>query len=134
MTSAPFDEHREVVHPEWIDENGHFNMGYYMVAFDRATALRTVRSALRAYVGLPDYQRFCVEVGFADEVNAIRAALEAEDETGVLEGISARMAEGLSICCTPAQARKRVEAWQATGIDHVTLVPVIPSAILRSIA
>ena len=37
MTSAPFDEHREVVRPEWIDDNGHFNMGYYVVAFDRAT-------------------------------------------------------------------------------------------------
>ena len=37
MPPAPFDEHREIIHPEWIDENGHFNMGYYMVAFDRAT-------------------------------------------------------------------------------------------------
>ena len=37
MTSAPFDEHRDVVRPEWIDENGHFNMGYYVVAFDLAT-------------------------------------------------------------------------------------------------
>jgi acyl-CoA thioester hydrolase len=35
--SALFDEHRDVVRPEWIDENGHFNMGYYVVAFDRAT-------------------------------------------------------------------------------------------------
>ena len=37
MTSAPFDEHRDVVRPEWIDDNGHLNMGYYVVAFDRAT-------------------------------------------------------------------------------------------------
>ncbi len=37
MTSAPFDEHRDVVRPEWIDDNGHFNMGYYVVAFDLAT-------------------------------------------------------------------------------------------------
>ncbi len=37
MTSAPFDLHREVVRPEWIDDNGHLNMGYYVVAFDRAT-------------------------------------------------------------------------------------------------
>ncbi len=37
MTSAPFDEHRDVVRPEWIDDNGHFNMGYYLVAFDLAT-------------------------------------------------------------------------------------------------
>ncbi len=37
MTATLFDEHRDVVRPEWIDENGHFNMGYYVVAFDRAT-------------------------------------------------------------------------------------------------
>ena len=37
MTSAPFDAHRDVVRPEWIDANGHLNMGYYVVAFDLAT-------------------------------------------------------------------------------------------------
>ncbi len=35
--SAPFDEYREVVRPEWIDENRHLNMGYYVVIFDWAT-------------------------------------------------------------------------------------------------
>ena len=35
--AAPFDVHRDVVRPEWIDANGHFNMGYYVVAFDMAT-------------------------------------------------------------------------------------------------
>jgi len=34
---APFDEFRSVVRPEWIDDNGHLNMGYYVVAFDQAT-------------------------------------------------------------------------------------------------
>ncbi len=37
MASAPFDGHRDVVRPEWIDDNDHLNMGYYVVAFDRAT-------------------------------------------------------------------------------------------------
>ena len=37
MSSAPFDEHRDIVRPEWIDDNGHLNMGYYLVAFDLAT-------------------------------------------------------------------------------------------------
>ena len=37
MTPAPFDAHRDVVRPEWIDANGHLNMGYYVVAFDFAT-------------------------------------------------------------------------------------------------
>ena len=34
---APFDRYRAVVRPEWIDENGHMNMGYYVVVFDKAT-------------------------------------------------------------------------------------------------
>lgn len=34
---APFDRHRTVVPPEWIDLNGHMNVGYYVVAFDDAT-------------------------------------------------------------------------------------------------
>jgi acyl-CoA thioester hydrolase len=35
--TAPFDRYRDVVRPEWIDENDHMNMGYYVVVFDLAT-------------------------------------------------------------------------------------------------
>ena len=35
--SAPFDAYRAVVRPEWIDDNRHMNMGYYLVVFDLAT-------------------------------------------------------------------------------------------------
>jgi acyl-CoA thioester hydrolase len=35
--SAPFDRHRTRVRPEWIDPNGHMNVGYYVVAFDQAS-------------------------------------------------------------------------------------------------
>jgi acyl-CoA thioester hydrolase len=34
--SAPFDQYRDVVRREWIDENDHLNMGYYVVVFDLA--------------------------------------------------------------------------------------------------
>ena len=35
--SAPLDVYRDVVRPEWIDNNRHMNMGYYVVVFDLAT-------------------------------------------------------------------------------------------------
>src|SRR5215510_16338211 len=35
--ATPFDLYRDVVRPEWIDGNGHMNMGYYLVVFDFAT-------------------------------------------------------------------------------------------------
>jgi acyl-CoA thioester hydrolase len=44
--SAPFDEFRAVVRPDWIDDNGHLNMGYYVVVFDQAT------DAWLAHIGL----------------------------------------------------------------------------------
>jgi acyl-CoA thioester hydrolase len=34
---APFDRYRDIVRPEWIDYNGHLNVGYYGVVFDYAT-------------------------------------------------------------------------------------------------
>ena len=36
---APFDRYRTSVRPEWIDNNGHMNMGYYVVVFDLPLAL-----------------------------------------------------------------------------------------------
>jgi acyl-CoA thioester hydrolase len=35
--ATPLDAYRDVVRPEWIDHNGHMNMGYYLVVFDFAT-------------------------------------------------------------------------------------------------
>jgi acyl-CoA thioester hydrolase len=35
--AAPLDRHRASVRPEWIDGNGHMNVGFYGVAFDHAT-------------------------------------------------------------------------------------------------
>src|SRR5258708_20378618 len=34
---APLDRHRSTVQKEWIDWNGHMNVGYYVGAFDNAT-------------------------------------------------------------------------------------------------
>lgn len=39
MIEAPFDRHRAVVLPEWIDYNGHMNVAFYLLAFDQATDL-----------------------------------------------------------------------------------------------
>lgn len=36
---APYTAARDVVRPEWIDYNGHMNVGYYHVAFDIAAEL-----------------------------------------------------------------------------------------------
>ena len=51
--AAPLDIYRDVVRPEWIDHNGHMNMGYYLVVFDFAT------DEFFRWVGLDAQHREC---------------------------------------------------------------------------
>jgi len=37
MPLTPYPPYRDAVAPEWIDYNGHMNVAYYVLAFDRAT-------------------------------------------------------------------------------------------------
>lgn len=71
--SAPFDRYRDLVRPEWIDHNGHMNVGYYLVVFDFAT------DEFLSWVGLDALHRrehrvttFCLEahVTFHREVRS----------------------------------------------------------------
>ena len=39
MIPAPYEHFRGEVLPEWIDWNGHMNLAYYVVLFDKATDL-----------------------------------------------------------------------------------------------
>jgi acyl-CoA thioester hydrolase len=39
MPMLPYQPYRAAVAPEWIDYNGHMNVAYYVLAFDRATDL-----------------------------------------------------------------------------------------------
>jgi acyl-CoA thioester hydrolase len=50
MSSLPVSWRGNVIE-EWIDRNGHFNVGYYMVAFDEAT------TRFFDYCGLDDEHR-----------------------------------------------------------------------------
>jgi len=71
--AAPFDAYRDVVRAEWIDNNQHMNMGYYVVVFDLAT------DEFLRWVGLDEAHRrerrvttFCLEahVTYHREVRA----------------------------------------------------------------
>jgi acyl-CoA thioester hydrolase len=37
MPNLPYEPYRDTVAAEWIDYNGHMNVAYYVLAFDRAT-------------------------------------------------------------------------------------------------
>jgi len=62
MIEAPLDAYRDVVRADWIDNNRHMNMGYYVVVFDLAT------DEFMRWIGLDEAHRrarsvttFCLE-------------------------------------------------------------------------
>ena len=65
MTSNPLlDLHRETVHPDWVDYNGHMNVAYYMLVFDHAT------DVLLDHIGLDkDYRESSGESVFVLEAH-----------------------------------------------------------------
>lgn len=90
---------------------------------DRAAAAAVMRKTLLGYVMLPNYQNYWIEAGYADEMQAIRAALAA----GERERIPALMSDAWLADCTlfgsAAEVREGLEAWYGTGIGTPILVP-----------
>ncbi len=72
---APLNIHRETVHPDWIDYNGHMNVAYYNLAFDRAVdQLFDLIDIGVGYAQRTDKSAFVVET----HVNYIREVVEGD--------------------------------------------------------
>ncbi len=140
---APLEIHRGPVIPEWIDYNGHLNVGYYVVAFDKATDqlldLFDIGEALaaRARQGcfvLETHVTYAREVGLDDPLLFTARMLDADDkrihyfiemhhaEAGYLAATSEQIAmlvdlEARRSVPFPELARRRIEALTAAHRD-----------------
>lgn len=91
---TPFELPPTTVKPEWIDFNGHMNVAYYLLAFDKAS------ETLDAFLGLsPEYREKTHNGTFAGDIHI-------SYRREVLEGDPLRMT-GQVIACDA----KRVHYW-----------------------
>jgi acyl-CoA thioester hydrolase len=68
MIDAPFQRYRTIVPPDWIDYNGHMNVAYYVLAFDKATDVLFDRLGLGIdYVQATNHSSFALEAHIAYE-------------------------------------------------------------------
>lgn len=83
MSALPYEPYHAAVAPEWIDYNGHMNVAYYVLAFDRAT------DRLLDYLGMgEDYRRASNHSIFALEAHV---TYERELRQGDLFDIETRL-------------------------------------------
>src|SRR5688572_3725913 len=90
---------------------------------DRAAAAAVMRKTLTSYVKLPNYQNYWIEAGYGDEMTAVRAAVARRDDAAVQAAMSERWLGDVTLYGSAKAVRDGVEAWQATGVKTVILVP-----------
>ena len=90
---------------------------------DRAAAATVLRRTLTSYVKLPNYQNHWIEAGYAEEMEAIRAAIASQQEDKIPSLMSDRWLRDVTLFGSAAEVREGVEAWRATGVRTVILVP-----------
>lgn len=90
---------------------------------DRAAAAAVNRRTLTAYVKLPNYQNYWMEAGYAEEMEAIRAAIARKEDDRIPSLMSDRWLRDVTLFGPAAEVREGVEAWRAAGVRTVILVP-----------
>jgi alkanesulfonate monooxygenase SsuD/methylene tetrahydromethanopterin reductase-like flavin-dependent oxidoreductase (luciferase family) len=90
---------------------------------DRAAAAAVNRRTLTHYVKLPNYQNYWIEAGFGDEMLAIRRAIAEGQEERIPSLMSDRWLREVTLYGSAAEVREGVEAWYASGITTLILVP-----------
>jgi alkanesulfonate monooxygenase SsuD/methylene tetrahydromethanopterin reductase-like flavin-dependent oxidoreductase (luciferase family) len=99
------------------------NMVPTVVADDRATAAAVNRKTLVNYVKLPNYQNYWIEAGFEEEMTAIRKAIAAREDDRIPSLMSDRWLREVTLFGTASEVRDGIEAWYATGINTLIVVP-----------
>ena len=90
---------------------------------DRAAAAAVNRRTLTHYVKLPNYQNYWIEAGFEDEMLAIRRAIAEGKDDRIPSLMSDRWLREVTLYGSAAEVREGVEAWHASGITTLILVP-----------
>ena len=90
---------------------------------DRAAAAAVMRRVLTSYVKLPNYQNYWIEAGYEAEMRAVRAAIAKQDDEAVRAAMSERWLSDVTLYGSAKDVRDGVEAWRASGVKTVIVVP-----------
>ena len=93
------------------------------ISDDLAAAKAVNRRTLTSYAFLPNYRNYWKEAGYEQEMLDIEKAIDENRREDVPKMLTDRWLEDVTLFGTANQVREKVEAWQATGLRTVVLVP-----------
>lgn len=91
---------------------------------ERDDALEPARRDLFSYAVVDAYADAFRRAGFADEVDAIRAAHANGDRAAAVAAVSDRMVDAIDITGSADHVRAAVGAYLDAGVDHAVVMPL----------
>lgn len=99
------------------------NMIPTCIADDRAAAAAVNRKTLTGYVMLPNYRKYWIEAGYEEEMLSIEKAITAREYDRIPALMSDRWLSDCTLFGPAREVRAGIEAWQASGVKTLILVP-----------
>ena len=99
------------------------NMIPTVVDEDEAAAKARHRRTLSSYAALPNYRAYWREAGYAEEMDAVEAALAAKDFERIPGCLSDRWLADTTLFGGASAVREGIEAWFDAGIKTPIVVP-----------
>jgi alkanesulfonate monooxygenase SsuD/methylene tetrahydromethanopterin reductase-like flavin-dependent oxidoreductase (luciferase family) len=99
------------------------NMIPTTISDDEQAAMAVNRRTLTGYAALPNYRNYWKEAGYVEEMEAVEAALAAQDMEGVAAALSDRWLADTTLFGSPGKVREGIEAWFDAGIKTPIIVP-----------
>jgi probable F420-dependent oxidoreductase len=90
---------------------------------EREHGIDAARKDLFSYIVVDAYARNFARAGFADEVEAVRAAHAAGDRAGALAAVSDRMVDAIDIMGDHDHVHAAMQAYVEGGVDVPVLMP-----------
>lgn len=93
------------------------------ISDDLEAAKAVNRRTLTSYAFLPNYRNYWKEAGYEQEMLDIERAIDEGRREDVPKMLTDRWLADVTLFGTAHQVRERVEAWEASGVRTVVLVP-----------
>jgi 5,10-methylenetetrahydromethanopterin reductase len=99
----------------------HFTTCY--LGDDKQACLNEAKRMLARYANLPFYGNMLAKSGFANQVEAIRAAMKARDVAKAEREVSDAMADAVTLCGKPEACRERLAEYERAGATMTIAFP-----------
>ena len=98
------------------------NMVPTIIDDDLSAARALHRRTLGGYIVLPNYRNYWRIAGYAEEMDAIEAALDAGDRDGATAAMTDRWIDDCTISGSPAVVRERLAGWMEMGVTPIAVM------------